>query len=137
MVPRAAMLRMLQSKSATQTPTPIKSMRFARVCYGSRRQICRSPPSFFYETSKQNNPDSYDSVSATNAAPSAGLAHYEVFDIAQPLTDEIKIYSLNANYAFHGFDVTSSTSYWSRFSVQKEEASEAFKQSGYRRDELF
>ena len=83
-------------------------------------------PSFFYETSKQNNPDSYDSVSATNAAPGAGLAHYEVFDIAQPLADEIKIYSLNANYSLRSFDVTSSTSYWSRLSVQKEEASEAF-----------
>ena len=83
-------------------------------------------PSFFFETSKQSNPDSYDSVSATNSAPAAGLAHYEVFDIAQPLTDEIKIYSLNANYAFPSVDVTSSTAYWSRVSVQQEEASEAF-----------
>ncbi len=83
-------------------------------------------PSFFYETSKQQNPDSYDSVSATNASPGAGLAHYEVFDIAQPLTDQIKIYSLGVNYAFPSFDITSSTAYWSRVSVQKEEASEAF-----------
>ena len=83
-------------------------------------------PSFFFETSKQQNPDSYDSVSATDAAPGAGLAHYEVFDIAQPLTDEIKIYSLGVDYSFDAFDVTSSTAYWSRLSVQKEEASEAF-----------
>ena len=83
-------------------------------------------PSFFFETSKQSNPDSYDAVSATNSSPGAGLAHYQVFDIAQPLTDEIKIYSLDASYAYSLFDVTSSTAYWSRVSVQKEEASEAF-----------
>ena len=83
-------------------------------------------PSFFFETSRQSNPDSYDAVSATNSAPAAGLAHYEVFDIAQPLTDEIKIYSLNINYALPSVDVTSSTAYWSRVSVQQEEASEAF-----------
>ena len=83
-------------------------------------------PSFFFETSKQNNPDSYDAVSATDSRPGAGLAHYEVFDIAQPLTDEIKIYSLNATYSQPWFELTSSTAYWSRVSVQKEEASEAF-----------
>jgi outer membrane receptor protein involved in Fe transport len=83
-------------------------------------------PSFFYETSKQNGPSAYDSVSATNNAPGAGFAHYEVFDIAEPLTDQIKIYSLNVNYEAPWFDVTSSTAYWSRVSVQTEEASEAF-----------
>ena len=83
-------------------------------------------PSFFYETSKQNNPDSYDSVSATIAAPAAGLAHYQVFDSAQPLKDRIQIYSLGINYSLPGVDITSSTAYWSRVSVQAEEASEAF-----------
>jgi iron complex outermembrane recepter protein len=83
-------------------------------------------PSFFFETSKQNNPDSYDAVSATDSRPAAGLAHYQVFDIAQPLTDQIKIYSLGVDYALPWVDITSSTAYWSRLSVQKEEASEAF-----------
>jgi outer membrane receptor protein involved in Fe transport len=83
-------------------------------------------PAFFYETSKQNGPSAYDSVSATDNNPGAGLAHYEVFDIAEPLTDEIKIYSLDVKYAAPWFDVTSTTAYWSRVSVQTEEASEAF-----------
>ena len=83
-------------------------------------------PAFFYETSKQNGPSAYDSVSATDAAPGAGLAHYEVFDIAEPLSDAITAYSLNLNYNTAWFDVTSSTAYWSRVSKQTEEASEAF-----------
>jgi len=83
-------------------------------------------PSFFYETSKQQNPSAYDSTSAPNAAPGAGLAHYQPFDIAEPLTDTLTAYSLNVNYNFPLFDVTSSTAYWTRRSVQTEEASEAF-----------
>jgi len=83
-------------------------------------------PSFFYETSKQNGPSAYDSVSATDSAPGGGMAHYEVFDIAEPLTDEIKIYSLNVKYDAPWAELTSSTAYWSRVSTQTEEASEAF-----------
>jgi iron complex outermembrane recepter protein len=84
-------------------------------------------PAFFYETSYQNGPSAYDSTSATNANPGAGLAHFEVFNIAEPLTDELTAYSLSANYTGSTwFDVTSSTAYWSRVSHQQEEASEAF-----------
>jgi outer membrane receptor protein involved in Fe transport len=84
-------------------------------------------PGFFYETSKQNGPSAYDSVSATDDAPGGGMAHYEVFNIAEPLTDEFTSYSLNVNYTgVPWFDVTSSTAYWSRVSQQTEEASEAF-----------
>jgi outer membrane receptor protein involved in Fe transport len=83
-------------------------------------------PSFFYETSKQNGISAYDSVSATNQAPGAGLAHYQPFDIAEPLTDDFKAYSLNINYNLPWADLTSSTAYWSRVSTQTEEASEPF-----------
>ena len=83
-------------------------------------------PSFFYETSKQNGISAYDSVSATNQAQGAGLAHYQPFDIAEPLTDDFKAYSLNINYETSWADLTSSTSYWSRVSTQTEEDSEAF-----------
>ena len=83
-------------------------------------------PSFFYETSKQNGTNAYDSVSATNEAPGAGLAHYQPFDIAEPLTDRFTAYSLNINYEMPWADLTSSTAYWSRVSTQTEEASEAF-----------
>jgi len=83
-------------------------------------------PSFFYSSSKQQNPSAYDSVSATNASPGGGLAHYEVFDISQPLTDRLTASSLKVNYSTPWFDVTSSSAYWSRVSKQREEASEAF-----------
>jgi outer membrane receptor protein involved in Fe transport len=101
--------------------------------YGARVSLLWQPtpnlsitPGFFYETSTQNGPSAYDSVSATNSAPGGGLAHYQPFDIAEPLTDQIRIYSLNVKYDFKWFDLTSSTAYWSRVSIQTEEASEAF-----------
>jgi outer membrane receptor protein involved in Fe transport len=83
-------------------------------------------PSIFYETSKQQGPSAYDSVSATDSAPGGGMAHYQPFDIAEPLTDEFTAYSLNVKYGLPWFDLTSSTAYWSRVSKQTEEASEAF-----------
>jgi len=83
-------------------------------------------PTFFYESSKQQNPSAYDSVSATNDAPGGGMAHYQPFDIVQPLTDELRAYSLTVSYAFPWADLTSSAAYWSRKSAQTEEASEAF-----------
>jgi outer membrane receptor protein involved in Fe transport len=76
-------------------------------------------PSFFHETSSQNGISAYDSVPGTEA-------HYQPFDIAEPLTDSLTAYSLNVNYSFPTFDVTSSTARWTRNSTQVEEASEAF-----------
>ena len=76
-------------------------------------------PSFFHETSNQNGISAYDSVPGTQT-------HYQPFDIAEPLTDSLTAYSLNVNYRFPTFDVTSSTARWTRNSSQVEEASEAF-----------
>ncbi len=76
-------------------------------------------PGVFRETSTQNGISAYDSVPGTEA-------HYQPFDIAEPLTDEITAYSLNVNYSFTRFEVTSSTAQWSRRSTQIEEASENF-----------
>src|SRR5271156_6361800 len=76
-------------------------------------------PSFFHETSTQNGISAYDSAPGT-------LTHYQPFDIAEPLTDSLTAYSLNVNYSFPTFDVTSSTARWTRNSTQVEEASEAF-----------
>ena len=50
-------------------------------------------PSFFHETSTQNGISAYDSVPGTEA-------HYQPFDIAEPLTDSLTAYSLNVNYSF-------------------------------------
>src|SRR5271156_3506051 len=76
-------------------------------------------PSFFHTTSTQNGISAYDSAPGT-------LAHYQPFDIAEPLTDSLTAYSLNVNYSFQSFDLTSSTARWTRNSTQVEEASEAF-----------
>jgi iron complex outermembrane recepter protein len=76
-------------------------------------------PSYFHETSNQNGISAYDSVPGT-------LAHYQPFDIAEPLTDSLTAYGLNVNYSFPSFDLTSSTARWTRNSSQVEEASEAF-----------
>src|ERR1700728_4172751 len=76
-------------------------------------------PSFFHTTSTQNGISAYDSDPGT-------LAHYQPFDIAEPLTDSLTAYSLNVTYSFPTFDLTSSTARWTRDSTQGEEASEAF-----------
>ena len=76
-------------------------------------------PSYFHETSTQNGISAYDNVPGTEA-------HYQPFDIAEPLTDSLTAYSLNVNYSFPWFDLTSSTARWTRNSSQVEEASEAF-----------
>ena len=76
-------------------------------------------PSYFHETSTQNGISAYDSVPGTEA-------HYQPFDIAEPLTDSLTAYSLNVNYSFPTFELTSSTARWTRNSSQVEEASEAF-----------
>ena len=76
-------------------------------------------PSFFYESSKQNGISAYDSVPGTDA-------HYQPFDIAEPLTDRIVVYSLNARYHFEYFDLVSDTAQFFRTSTQTEDASENF-----------
>jgi outer membrane receptor protein involved in Fe transport len=76
-------------------------------------------PGYFHTTSLQNGISAYDSTPGT-------LAHYQPFDIAEPLTDSLTAYSLNINYSFESFDLTSSTARWNRHSTQEEEASEAF-----------
>jgi outer membrane receptor protein involved in Fe transport len=76
-------------------------------------------PSYFHTTSTQNGISAYDSDPGT-------LAHYQPFDIAEPLTDSLTAFSLNVNYSLPSFDLTSSTARWTRDSTQVEEASEAF-----------
>ncbi|HXM04958.1 MAG TPA: TonB-dependent receptor [Chthoniobacterales bacterium] len=105
----------------------------AYLLYGLRVSALWQPtenlsitPSFFYETSHQWGISAYDSVSNGTSVPSFGEAHYQPFDIAEPSTDRIAVYSLNVNYSFADFDLTSSTGWWTRRSTQEEEASEAF-----------
>lgn len=76
-------------------------------------------PALFHTASTQDGIGAYDSAPGT-------LAHYQPFDIAEPLTDSLTALSLNVNYSFPTFDLTSSTARWTRNSSQVEEASEAF-----------
>ncbi len=76
-------------------------------------------PLYFHETSTQNGISAYDSVPGIEA-------HYQPFDIAEPLTDSLTAYSFNVTYSLPGLDLTSSTARWTRNSSQVEEASEAF-----------
>jgi iron complex outermembrane receptor protein len=94
--------------------------------YGARVTLLWKPtenlsitPAYFHEASTQNGVSAYDSVPGTEA-------HYQPFEIAEPLTDSLTAYSLNVNYSFSRFDLTSSTARWTRNSTQVEEASEAF-----------
>ena len=77
-------------------------------------------PSFFYETSTQ------DGVSAYDSSPGIPNAHYQPFDIAEPLTDEISVASLNVSWRLDAFDLTSVSAYWKRRSTQTQDASEEF-----------
>jgi outer membrane receptor protein involved in Fe transport len=77
-------------------------------------------PALFYETSRQSGVSAYDSV------PGIANAHYQPFDIAEPLTDEITVSSLTVNQILDPFDITSVTAYWSRRSTQIQDASEEF-----------
>jgi outer membrane receptor protein involved in Fe transport len=98
----------------------------AQQLYGFRATLLWKPtdrlsitPSFFYQNSTQDGISAYDSVPGSQA-------HYQPFDVAEPLTDKITVFSLNVNYSFDAFDVTSSTAQWNRRATQTEDASEDF-----------
>jgi iron complex outermembrane recepter protein len=94
--------------------------------YGARASLLWRPlpnlsitPSYFFQTDRQDGISAYDSDPGT-------MAHYQPFDIAEPLSDKITILSLNVGYSFDDFDVTSSTAQWWRKSTQTEDSSEDF-----------
>ncbi len=62
-----------------------------------------------------------------DSPPGAGsLAHYEAqFDIREPISDTVHIYSLNINAHLPIGDLTSASSYWDRYAVQTQDASES------------
>jgi outer membrane receptor protein involved in Fe transport len=98
----------------------------AEQAYSARASLLWRPtsrlsitPSIFFQSSKQDGISAYDSNPGTET-------HYQPFDIAEPLTDKITVLSLDVNYSFDSFDVTSSTSQWRRTATQIEDASEDF-----------
>ena len=108
---------------------PVESVRHgtnAETLYGMRVTMLWKPsdalsitPSIFYQRVTQEGPSSFDSNPGTEA-------HYQPFGVAEPYSDEIKVYSLNVTYNFNTFDVTSITAQWNRTSIQSQDGSENF-----------
>src|SRR3984885_7797283 len=74
-------------------------------------------PSFFYQRIDQNNLSQIDSDPGTDA-------HYEPFNVPEPVSDNFDLDSINVRYKFNAFDVTSTTSYWNRSERIAQDASE-------------
>jgi iron complex outermembrane recepter protein len=98
----------------------------AEHLYGVRATLLWKPtdeltitPSIFYQKITQDGPSAFDSNPGTQA-------HYQPFDISEPYSDKIAVYSLTANYKFQSFDLTSITSQWTRTSIQSQDGSENF-----------
>ena len=64
-------------------------------------------------------------ISAFDAPPGT-LAHYEPFNLPEPMTDKEIILGLDMKYSFQSFDLALVTAYYARRSTQFEEASEMF-----------
>lgn len=98
----------------------------AQQNYGVRTTLLWKPgdrltitPSVFFQTSRQDGISAFDSNPGTET-------RYQPFDIAEPQSDRITIFSLNTSYNFDFFDLTSSTAQWTRRSTQVQDGSENF-----------
>jgi iron complex outermembrane recepter protein len=76
-------------------------------------------PSAFYQRIQQDGLSEIDSNPGTNA-------HYEPFDSPEPFSDRFDLVSLNIQYAFNGFDLTSTTSRWTREEELRQDGSEEY-----------
>src|SRR6202522_2454069 len=95
--------------------------------YGARASILFEPSSVFHVTAMAlyqrlvlGGYDNFDSPPGAQY-----LAHYEAFNIPEPVTDTVHIYSLNAVGDLGFADLTSATSYYDRVANQTQDASES------------
>ncbi len=56
---------------------------------------------------------------------SSSLAHYQPYNLAEPFSDDFKLFSTTLNYNLDFATLTSATSYWERDERQTQDASEA------------
>jgi iron complex outermembrane receptor protein len=63
-------------------------------------------------------------ASTVDDPPGNVYAHYQPFDIAEPLEDNFSIYTLNVKYHFDFADLTSATAKWNRHDEQTQDISE-------------
>ncbi len=95
--------------------------------YGGRASVLFQPSSdvsvvasALYQRMVMGGYDDFDSPPGA-----AYLAHYEAFDIPEPLADTVHIYSLTATVNLGFADLTSATAYWNRESHQTQDGSES------------
>lgn len=74
-------------------------------------------PTYLYQRITQGGLNDIDSDPGTNA-------HYQPFDVAEPFSDTFHLASLNVTYDFRDFNLTSTTSHWSRVEDLNQDASE-------------
>ena len=74
-------------------------------------------PSYLYQRIQMGGLSDIDSNPGTNA-------HYQPFNVPEPFSDRFDLASLNINYIFDAFDLTSTTSYWTRNQRNTQDASE-------------
>ena len=95
--------------------------------YGARASVLFQPTSdfsvvatAFYQRLVLGGYDNFDSP------PGAAYeAHYEAFDIPEPVADTVHIYSLTGTANLGFADLTSSTAYWQRVQHQTQDSSES------------
>ena len=67
-----------------------------------------------------------------NPPGAAHPAHYEAYNIPEPISDDVHVYSLTVTANLGFADLTSATSYWNRQNSQTQDASESISQTyGY------
>ena len=76
-------------------------------------------PSIYDFTSRQAGISAYDSTVGTET-------RYQPFDIAEPMTDRIRIEAVTTTYAFDSSRLTWNVAYWKRRSTQVQDGSEDF-----------
>jgi len=76
-------------------------------------------PSFLYEKLRSGGLPYIDSDPGTDA-------HYQPFDVAENYQDEFKLGALNAKYRTDIFELSSTTSYWTRHEPLRQDTSESW-----------
>ncbi len=95
----------------------LKSVR-ASVLWTPTEKISITP-FFLYQEIRQGGLNQIDSDPGTNV-------HYQPFDVPEPFSDRIAIGSLNLQYNFDAFDLTSTTSRWNRNTALRQDGTEEF-----------
>jgi iron complex outermembrane recepter protein len=67
-------------------------------------------------------------ASTIDDPPGNVFAHYQPFDIAEPLEDNFSLYTLNVKYHFDFADLTSATAKWNRHDEQTQDISETIQE---------